>query len=321
MEFHEITVSEKQRFEELETTIEKGINTFYEVGSALLEIRDSRLYRQEYKTFEEYCQNRWNIERRHAYRLIEATQVIENVSQWDTNILPVNERQIRPLTQLEPEQQKVAWNIAQETNNKITAEHVKDVVKTLKETLADNNGEITENVITQTVEKLKEKNNNLAPLMTSNSEDWYTPQSVIDCVLELFGVINLDPCSNGSHIPAEKHYTIADNGLNHNWYGKIYVNPPYGETIGLWIDKVIEEYSNGNIEQAVLLLPARTDTKWFRKLNKHLLCFVNGRLKFSGHNNSAPFPNVIVGVGCNENDFINVFGKMGDVYKRVIPNG
>ena len=51
-------------------------------GLALMEIRDGRLYRAEFGTFEEYCNQRWGWERAHAYRLIDAAQVVENVSNW-----------------------------------------------------------------------------------------------------------------------------------------------------------------------------------------------------------------------------------------------
>ena len=93
-----------------------------QVGNALLAIRDKRLYRQDFGTFEEYCQERWGMERRHAYRLMDAAQAVENVS-LGTQILPTSERQARPLTKLEPELQPVAWQRAVETapNGKVTA--------------------------------------------------------------------------------------------------------------------------------------------------------------------------------------------------------
>lgn len=109
------------RLRELETVIERGLNTFVEVGQALLEIRDNRLYKESYSTFEEYCRERWGMERRHAYRLIDAAQVVENVSNW-TQITPANESQTRPLVGLSPDEQKTVWLQAVETapNGKVT---------------------------------------------------------------------------------------------------------------------------------------------------------------------------------------------------------
>lgn len=74
-------------------------------GNALLAIRDKRLYREQYGTFEEYCRGRWGLGRAHAYRLIEGASVIANLSPMG-DILPTSERQARALTRLEPEQQR-----------------------------------------------------------------------------------------------------------------------------------------------------------------------------------------------------------------------
>ena len=74
MKNHEMVMSirESQRLEELEKLIAKGQKTFVEVGLALAEIRDLRLYKREYSGFEEYCRKKWGWTKQHAYRLIEA---------------------------------------------------------------------------------------------------------------------------------------------------------------------------------------------------------------------------------------------------------
>ena len=117
-----ITLDERSRLYQLEETIEHGLNTFVDVGNALLEIRDNRLYRQEYHTFEDYCKERWNFVRRQADRLIEAAETVENLRPMGL-ILPTNERQTRPLTSLEPKEQVEAWKRVIETTpeGKITA--------------------------------------------------------------------------------------------------------------------------------------------------------------------------------------------------------
>lgn len=126
----------------LEGRIEKGLRAFWEIGQSLGQIRDKQLYRQTYKTFEEYCLNRWEMSRRSAYRLIEAASVYENVthgSQIPENvthgshfkILPANERQVRPLATLTPEQQRQAWAKAVSTapGGKVTSGHVAQVAR------------------------------------------------------------------------------------------------------------------------------------------------------------------------------------------------
>ena len=70
---------EQARLDQLESTIEQGLQRFYETGKALDEIRQTRLYRQSHKNFEAYCRERWGIARQTANRFIAATQVIDNL--------------------------------------------------------------------------------------------------------------------------------------------------------------------------------------------------------------------------------------------------
>ena len=162
----------------------------------------------------------------------------------------------------------------------------------------------------------------LMPLMSSASDEWYTTPDIIDAAIACMGRIDLDPCSNSHespNVPASRHYTKEDDGLSLPWFGNVYVNPPYGTAIPLWVDKIISEYQSGNIERCVLLLPARTDTQWFRKMAEYPKCFMFGRIKFNGHENSAPFPSMLVGIGFEQ--CVDVFDRavshLGDVYVRV----
>lgn len=131
-----LSLDESRTLERLESIIESGLKTFIEVGNALLEIRDSRLYRQTSSTFEEYCRERWKMSRPQAYRLIDAATVVQNLSPLGD--IPTNERQVRPLTKLEPEQQHEAWNAAIELNPKPTAAQVQEAVaRTIEKAIAD----------------------------------------------------------------------------------------------------------------------------------------------------------------------------------------
>ena len=75
-----LTSREKDNLEAKEKIIEKGINTFVEVGHALLVIRDRRLYRASYDTFEDYCWQKWLIGKSRDQQLIGAYQIVVNVS-------------------------------------------------------------------------------------------------------------------------------------------------------------------------------------------------------------------------------------------------
>lgn len=129
-----LAISEKKELRALESTIEKGIRTFYEVGAALLKIRDSRLYRETNRTFEDYCRDRWDMSARKAQRLMVASDLINNLRPIGVT-LPATESQVRPLTKLESEQRVKVWEVAVETapNGKVTAKHVKVIVDRMTE--------------------------------------------------------------------------------------------------------------------------------------------------------------------------------------------
>jgi ParB family chromosome partitioning protein len=153
---------------------------------------------------------------------------------------------------------------------------------------------------------------------SSQSCEWYSPAVIVDRVQAVMGKIDLDPCSNSREtpsVPAATHYTAEDDGLAQEWRGKVYMNPPYGDVIGDWVRRLVGEYEAGRVSEAVALLPARTDTQWFRTLKQYPRCFVWGRLRFSGMDNSAPFPSMVVYLGKATMTFAEVFSDIGDTYE------
>jgi hypothetical protein len=124
-----LTQSEERELEKLEAIVERKLRAFYEVGQALMRIRDLHLYRKEYSTFGAYCQGRWDISRPRAYQLIEYVRIRDNLSTVVDK--PVPERQLRPLMRLDPERQKEAWQRAMENapDTKITARVIEKVVR------------------------------------------------------------------------------------------------------------------------------------------------------------------------------------------------
>jgi hypothetical protein len=107
-----LTPSEQQQLSELETTIEKGMQTFLEVGAALAAVRDGRLYRADYGTFEAYCQERWGMTRRNANHLIGAVEVVETLG--TTVPKPTSERQARALGKVPEDERGEVWQEAHE---------------------------------------------------------------------------------------------------------------------------------------------------------------------------------------------------------------
>lgn len=116
----ELSLEDERDKLKLEREVERA---FYRAGCALRELRDRRLYRSTHKTFKEYCQDRFGFTRRRSDYLIGAAEVVDNLSGEPRQkrepmvlILPTSERQCRPLTKLEPEQQREIWHKAVESS-------------------------------------------------------------------------------------------------------------------------------------------------------------------------------------------------------------
>lgn len=163
----------------------------------------------------------------------------------------------------------------------------------------------------------KNGGNGMAVYYSSETPEWYTPPRIIERVIRVLGEIDLDPCSNPGkpNIPAHQHYTQQDNGLSKPWHGRVYMNPPYGREIKDWTDYLICEWDKGHTIEAIALTPARTDTEWFRALEPFVRCFIYGRLIFSEHENSAPFPSMAVYLGSNPDLFKAAFRELGGIYR------
>ena len=129
-------------------------------------------------------------------------------------------------------------------------------------------------------------------LFSSSSEEWETPEDLFNLLNKEFD-FTLDPCATKENTKCEKYFTKQQNGLNQNWDGeRVFMNPPYGRKIGLWMKKAAESKAI-----TVCLVPSRTDTLWWHdtveKKAKEIR-FIKGRIKFVGGLYAAPFPSVIV---------------------------
>ena len=131
--------------------------------------------------------------------------------------------------------------------------------------------------------------------------EWLTPPEL---VIKL-GEFDLDPCSpiNAPFLHAKKNYTISDDGLSKDWFGRVYLNPPYGRGMELWLEK-LKFHGNG-----IALIFARTETKCFFEHiwnDADAILFVKGRIRFyhiSGVQAGTPgAPSVFIAYG-RENAF------------------
>jgi hypothetical protein len=110
---------------------------------------------------------------------------------------------------------------------------------------------------------------------TKNNDEWLTPPTII----EELGPFDLDPCSpiKRPWDTANNHFCVIDNGLDQNWFGRVWCNPPYGREAFKWLSKL---YKHGN---GIALIFARTETIGFHSEiwdKADAIFFFKGRLKF-----------------------------------------
>lgn len=131
---------------------------------------------------------------------------------------------------------------------------------------------------------------------SSATAEWPTPQALFDELSAVYGGFTLDPCATPENAKCPQFFTKEQDGLRQPWFGKVFMNPPYGREIGQWVRKAWEESLKGTL--VVCLLPARVDTRWWHDyVKKGHVYFFRGRLKFGLSRNSAPFPSAIVTFG------------------------
>lgn len=130
-----LTSAEFLALRDAEQVIKAGLETFVEVGQALAEIRDSRLYRNTHGTFEAYCQERWGMDRVSAHRTIEAAEIVLSIDNDAPK--PTNVGQARELSGLAPEKaaetMREAHKATKATGGKVTAKAIKSAVVNLIE--------------------------------------------------------------------------------------------------------------------------------------------------------------------------------------------
>ena len=121
-----------------------------------------------------------------------------------------------------------------------------------------------------------------------------TPKYLFDRISSIFN-FSLDACALPENAKCENYYTPKDDGLSKPWMGGVWCNPPYGREISSWVKKAYEESQKKYNNFVLMLLPARTDTKWWWDWvqGKATLFFIKKRVKFGDHNVGAPFPSVL----------------------------
>lgn len=132
----------------------------------------------------------------------------------------------------------------------------------------------------------------------STHQAWETPAPLLEALHTVFGRFDLDPCAprrSRTRVKARLHLTDEDDGLSVAWHGVVFVNPPYGRGLAVWVAKARREVEEGRAQAVVALLPARPDTAYWHDhvAGRAVVYFLRGRLRFGDGVQSAPFPSAL----------------------------
>jgi len=130
----------------------------------------------------------------------------------------------------------------------------------------------------------------------SGENEWYTPKEYIESVRIVLGEIDLDPASSkeaNEIVKADKYFTLQTDGLTKEWFGKVWMNPPYSsELISIFTEKFTHHFNNQDISEGIVLVNNATETVWFQFMAKFAssICFPKTRIKYWSPNKDSSTP-------------------------------
>jgi phage N-6-adenine-methyltransferase len=174
----------------------------------------------------------------------------------------------------------------------------------------------TQEQVAEAVEAVKTR-----PHVANNSGDneWYTPDEYLDAARSVVGKFDLDPASNplaNDKVRAATFYTADDDGLQKDWAGVVWMNPPYESgLIGKFAEKLCDSFASGDVHAAVVLVNNATETRWFQAIagQASAVCFPKGRVKF-WHPRKEAVPlqgQAVLYLGSDARAFVEEFSAFG----------
>lgn len=156
----------------------------------------------------------------------------------------------------------------------------------------------------------------------TGENEWYTPSELLDAARDVLGEIDLDPASSDAaqnKVQAKRYFTEEQNGLEQEWAGRVWLNPPYAQpAIAHFVTKMVKEVTVGRVQAAIMLTHNYTDTAWFHEAASvaDAICFTRGRVKFYDKDGAVAAPTQgqsFTYFGQDKAGFAERFSKIGFV--------
>ena len=144
--------------------------------------------------------------------------------------------------------------------------------------------------------KITEFQESYTKSLHSGENEWYTPAEYLAAACDVLGKIDLDPASSEDaqkRVGAGRYFTKEDNGLEQDWFGSVWLNPPYSQPhIAEFVSKLVSEWRRGHFDAGIMLTHNYTDTAWFHEAAGacDAICFTRGRIKFYDRNGVVAAP-------------------------------
>lgn len=157
----------------------------------------------------------------------------------------------------------------------------------------------------------------------SGHVEWYTPPEFVEAARKVMGGIDLDPAScpeANKVVQADKFFGEAENGLEQEWTGRVWMNPPYAAGLNdKFCTKLRDSYIADTVSEAVVLVNNATETAWFQTLARvaNALCLPSGRISFWRPDRESLSPlqgQAFLYLGANIDAFRAEFGRFGVVF-------
>ena len=154
----------------------------------------------------------------------------------------------------------------------------------------------------------------------SGNTEWYTPEVFIRSARKVMGSIDLDPASNEhaqAIVQAKRFFTEEDDGLDHDWGGNVFLNPPFKmPLVAEFVGRLAADYNTGLVKQGVLLTNNATDTSWWHAAleSATAICFTRGRISFYSPEGESKSPT-------NGQTFLYFGPKVGEFCEEFAAHG